>query len=124
MKKLEVVMKASAFDMFTESATSLGISGYEVSDVRVSPNSAFHERQRLYRGHQYVVDLLSRVKVQFPVVDAAAKALARELVTMLAPDSIAISTLDEMVSLPADADHTVPISHPTTAPAEIARIIH
>lgn len=36
MKKLEVVMKSSAFDVFTNSAASLGISGYEVSDVRVS----------------------------------------------------------------------------------------
>jgi len=124
MKKLEVVMKSSAFDVFTNSAAGLGISGYEVSDVRVSPTAAFQERRRLYRGHQYAVDLLSRVKVQFSVVDEVAKALARELINLLAPDSIAISTLDEIVGMPASANHTVPLSHSASSPTESARVIH
>ncbi len=123
MKKLEVVMKSSAFDVFTNSAASLGISGYEVSDVRVSPNAVFQERRRLYRGHQYAVDLLSRVKVQFPVVDEVAKSLARELINLLAPDSVAISTLDE-ITMPASTNHTVPLSHTATSSVETARVIH
>jgi nitrogen regulatory protein PII len=124
MKKLEVVMKSSAFDIFSQSAASLGISGYEVSEVRVSPSFAFRERQRLYRGHQYAVDLLSRVKVQFAVVDGAAKSLARDLITLLTPDSIAVSTLDEVISMPAGADHTVSISHTERGASEMTRVIH
>ena len=65
MKRVEVVMTSSAFHTFKDSAAHLGIGEYDVSDVRLSPNLAVKERQRLYRGQEYMLDLLSRVKVEF-----------------------------------------------------------
>jgi nitrogen regulatory protein PII len=123
MKKMEVVMKSSGFDTFRASATRLGISEYDVSDVRLSPSFAVAERRRFYRGQEYNLDLLSRVKVEFAVFDGDAKPVAQALLTLVAPDSIAISVLDEVISMSSSADHAVPLSRIHGA-CEIASITH
>jgi nitrogen regulatory protein PII len=89
-------MKSSALDTLRESAARLGISEYDVSDVRRSPSFAVKERQRLYGGQEYTLDLLSRVKVEFAILDEDAKQVAQNILTLVAPDTIAISALDEV----------------------------
>jgi len=124
MKKMEVVMKSSAFDTFRESATRLGISEYDVSDVRLSPSFAAAEPRRFYRGQEYNLDLLSRVKVEFAVLDGDAKPVAQDLLTLVAPDSIAISALDEVISMSSSGEHPVPLSRTQRGASEIASITH
>ncbi len=99
MKRVEVVMKSSALDTFKESAGRLGISEYTVSDVRLSPSFAIKEGRRLYRGQEYTLDLLSGVKIEFVALDEDARRLARNILTVVAPDSMAISSLDEIISM-------------------------
>jgi nitrogen regulatory protein PII len=124
MKKMEVVMKSSAFTTFRESATRLGISEYDVSDVRLSPSFAVKERRRLYRGQEYNLDLLSRVKVEFAVFDGEAKPIAQDLLKAVAPDSIAISALDEVISIATSPDHSVLLSRTQRSASEIASVTH
>jgi nitrogen regulatory protein PII len=124
MKKLAVVMKPSAFDLFSQSATGLGISEYEVAEVRVSPSVAVRERQRLYRGQEYSADLLTRVKVEFAVSDGAASSVSREIFTMLAPDRIAISTLEEVITAATGSDHAMQITDPKHRVSETTRVFH
>jgi nitrogen regulatory protein PII len=99
MKRMEVVMKVAALDTFKSSATSLGISEYDVSDVRLSPSFAVKERQRLYRGHEYTLDLLPRVKVEFALLDEDAKPVVQNLLALVTPDSIAIFPLDQLITM-------------------------
>jgi nitrogen regulatory protein PII len=125
MKKLEVVMKPSGLDLFKEMAPRLGISEYDVSQVRISPNTASSERRRLYRGQEYAVDLLARIKVELRVIDQAAKSVARDILAMLAPDRIAISTIDEVLSASVGADHDdLSIAPAERGSSEIPRVIH
>ena len=124
MKKLEVVMKSSGFDLFKEFAPRLGISEYEVTEVRISPSAAIPEGRRLYRGQEYTADLLSRIKVEFTVIDQAARSIARDILAMLAPDRIAISTLDEVLSTAVGVQHNLSIAPAERGTSEIPRVIH
>jgi len=123
MKKVEVVLKTSALETFRESAAHLGISEYDVSEVRRCPSIAVREHGRVYRGHEYTLDLLSRLKVEFTVVDEDAKRVAQNLLTLIAPDSVAISTLDELISISPSAGHSVLDSRTRRGISEINGII-
>ena len=124
MKRMEVVMKSSALDTFKDSAARLGISKYDVSDVRLSPSLAVKERQRLYRGHEYTLDLLSRVKVEFAVLDEDAKQVAQNILTLVAPDTIAISALDEVISMSTSSGSSAPRSPTERGVSNITTVIH
>lgn len=124
MKRMEVVMKSSAFDRFRESATRLGISEYDVSDVRLSPGFAAEERRRFYRGQEYNLDLLARVKVEFAVYDEDAKPVAQNLLTLVAPDSIAIFALDEVISISTSAVHRESLPRTEHSASEMMGIGH
>jgi nitrogen regulatory protein PII len=124
MKKLEIVMKHSGFDLFTDLAPRFGISEYDVSEVRISSSAAISERRRLYRGQQYTVELLSRIKVEFTVIDQAARSVARDILATLAPDRIAISTLDEVLDTSAGAERNLSISATEPGACETPRVIH
>jgi len=122
MKRVEVVMRSSALDTFRESAARLGISEYDISEVRLSPSSAVKERRRLYRGQEYTVDLLSGVKVEFITSDAEARPVAENIITLIAADSIAISSLDEVISMSTIAGQPVPRSRTDRGDCEIAGV--
>ena len=124
MKRLEVVMKSSALDAFKDSAASLGISEYDVSEVRLSPSFALKERQRLYRGQEYTLDLLSRVKVEFAVFDEDAKQVAQNVLTLTAPDTIAIIALDELITMSTISGKTVSHSRTEHGSHEVPTAIH
>jgi nitrogen regulatory protein PII len=124
MKRVEVVMKSWALNMFKESASRLGISEYEVSDVRVSPSLAVKERRRLYRAHEYTLDLIAGVKVEFVASDQDAMRVAHEILTLVAPDTIAIFSLDEVMSKSTTSGRTVlyPSAEPSTS--ELPSLTH
>jgi nitrogen regulatory protein PII len=124
MKRVEVVMKSSALETFKDSAASLGISEYDVSEVRISPSAAVKERQRLYRGEEYTLDLVSRVKVEFAVFDADAKPVALNILTLTAPDTIAIFALDELITMSAGLGLTVSRSRSERTDSEMPAITH
>jgi len=124
MKKVEVVIKSSAFDTFRESAKRLAISEYDVSDVRLAPSFGAAERRGFYRGQEYNLDLLSRVKIEFAVFDREATPIAQELLAVLAPDSIAISPLDEVISIFASVDQPVPLSRIESSLFHVTSITH
>lgn len=120
MKKVEVVMKASALDTFVESATQLGVSDYNVSDVRLAPSFAVRERQRLYRGQEFALNLLARVKVEFAIADGNAKAVAEQLLRLTEPDTIRIYSLDHVITIPTTNAHDLPIARKDNGAIEAA----
>lgn len=117
-------MRSSSLDTFTESAAAWGISEYTVSDVGLSPGFAVKERKRLYRGTEYNPDLLARVKVEFAVFDEQVQRLAQEVLTLISPDSIAISPLEEVISMSSIAGHRVPRSRTEQRSSEVVTVMH
>jgi nitrogen regulatory protein PII len=124
MKRVEVVMTSSALDMFKSSATSLGIFEYDVSDVRLSPRVAVKERQRLYRGQEYTLDLLPRVKVEFALLDEDTKLIVQNLLTLVTPDSIAIFPLDQLITMSSSVGQRAARSRSERGYTEVSNVVH
>ncbi len=67
MKKIEAVIKPFKLDEVREVLTSLGCSGLTVTEVKGFGRQKGHTE--LYRGAEYTVDFLPKVKVEVIVAD-------------------------------------------------------
>ncbi|MCX7891893.1 MAG: P-II family nitrogen regulator [Burkholderiales bacterium] len=65
MKKIEAVIKPFKLDEVRESLATVGVSGLTVTDVKGFGRQKGHTE--LYRGAEYVVDFLPKVKVEVVV---------------------------------------------------------
>ena len=70
MKLIMAIIKPFKLDEVRESLTSLSIQGLTVSEVKGFGRQKGHTE--LYRGSEYVVDFLPKVKVEVVVSDAMA----------------------------------------------------
>ena len=70
MKKIEAVIKPFKLDEVREALSELGVSGLTVTEVKGFGRQKGHTE--LYRGAEYVVDFLPKVKVEVVVADALA----------------------------------------------------
>ena len=74
--------------------------------------------QRLYRGREFVLDLVDRLKIDLMVADDVAMQTARELVESVRPESMAILRLEQAVVVTSQASIRPPrIAAVPTAPA-------
>jgi len=103
MKRIELVIVPGALDRFTEAARGLNLSDFDVTEVRRTLPASTRERQRLYRGHEFVLDLVERLKVDLTVADDAAMRIVHELIDSVRPESIAVLKLDHSVVLTNEA---------------------
>ena len=71
MVKIEVVIQPSKLDSAREALKNIGIDGLTVSEVRGHGRQKGHKE--VYRGREYNVDLLHKIKLEM-VVPAARKA--------------------------------------------------
>ena len=67
MKKIEAIIKPFKLDDVRENLTELGISGMTVTEVRGFGRQKGHTE--LYRGAEYMVDFLPKVKIEVVVPD-------------------------------------------------------
>ena len=67
MKKLEAVIQPSKLDAVKEALHEIGIQGMTVSEVRGHGRQKGHSE--IYRGHEYTVDLLPKLKVEVVLPD-------------------------------------------------------
>ena len=80
MKKIEAVIKPFKLDEVREALSEIGISGLTVTEVKGFGRQKGHTE--LYRGAEYVVDFLPKVKIEIvvneeqvdPAIDAIIKA--------------------------------------------------
>ncbi len=70
MKKLEAIIQPSRFDSVKEALMEIGISGMTVSEVRGHGRQKGHTE--VYRGSEYTVDLLPKIKIEMVVPDKLA----------------------------------------------------
>jgi nitrogen regulatory protein P-II 1 len=67
MKKVEAVIKPFKLDEVREALSSIGVAGLTVTEVKGFGRQKGHTE--LYRGAEYVVDFLPKVKVEVVVGD-------------------------------------------------------
>ena len=68
MKKIEAIIKPFKLDEVREALSDIGVSGLTVTEVKGFGRQKGHTE--LYRGAEYVVDFLPKVKVELVVADA------------------------------------------------------
>ena len=67
MKKIEAIFKPFKLDEVREALSEIGVSGLTVTEVMGFGRQKGHTE--LYRGAEYVVDFLPKVKVEVVVTD-------------------------------------------------------
>ena len=67
MKKVEAVIKPFKLDEVREALSEVGVTGLTVTEVKGFGRQKGHTE--LYRGAEYVVDFLPKVKVEVVVAD-------------------------------------------------------
>ena len=68
MKKIEAIVKPFKLDEVREALSEIGVTGLTVTEVKGFGRQKGHTE--LYRGAEYVVDFLPKVKVEVVVGDA------------------------------------------------------
>ncbi|MBI3625660.1 MAG: P-II family nitrogen regulator [Candidatus Rokubacteria bacterium] len=68
MKKIEAIIKPFKLDDVKEALTELGIVGMTITEVRGFGRQKGHTE--LYRGSEYTIDFLPKVKVEVVVPDS------------------------------------------------------
>lgn len=68
MKKIEAIIKPFKLDAVKEALSELGIAGLTVSEVRGFGRQKGHKE--IYRGAEYTIDFVPKVKIELVVDDA------------------------------------------------------
>lgn len=67
MTKIEAIIRPNKFDAVKEALTGMGVEGMTVSEVRGHGRQKGHTE--VFRGREYDVDLLPKVKIELVVLD-------------------------------------------------------
>ncbi len=78
MKKIEAIIKPFQLDSAKEALGEIGIAGLTVSEVRGFGRQKGHTE--LYRGAEYVVDFLPKIKIEIAVSDDLADKAVQAIV--------------------------------------------
>ncbi len=102
MKKIEAVVKPFKLDEVRESLAEVGVSGLTVTDVKGFGRQKGHTE--LYRGAEYVVDFLPKVKIEVVVaddmVDAAIESIVKAARTgKIGDGKLFVSDVDQVVRI-------------------------
>ena len=102
MKKIEAIVQPSRFDAVKTALQEVGVEGMTVSEVRGHGRQKGHTE--VYRGSEYTVDLLPKIKVEMVVSDtlkeAAIKAILKAAKTgKIGDGKIFVSTVDEAIRI-------------------------
>ena len=78
MKKLEAIIQPFKLDDVKEALKAIGIDGMTISEVRGHGRQKGHKE--VYRGQEYNVDLLPKVKLEMVVTDDRSEEVVRTIV--------------------------------------------
>ena len=102
MTKLEAVIQPSKLDAVKEALIAIGIDGLTVSEVRGHGRQKGHTE--FYRGREYSVDLLPKIKLEIVLrdetVDEVVKAILGAAQTgKIGDGKVFVSTIEEAVRI-------------------------
>jgi nitrogen regulatory protein P-II 1 len=79
MKKIEAIIQPFKLDEVKEALMAIGVDGMTITEVRGHGRQKGHKE--VYRGREYVVDLLPKLKIEIVVSDARCEELLKTLTT-------------------------------------------
>jgi nitrogen regulatory protein P-II 1 len=102
MKKVEAVIQPHKLDEVNEALKAIGVEGVTVLDVRGHGRQKGHTE--VYRGHEYKVDFLPKVKLEMIVPDARMQQLVDTLTAAarsgkIGDGKIFVSSIDDVVRI-------------------------
>ena len=102
MKKIEAVIKPFKLDEVREALSEIGVSGLTVTEVKGFGRQKGHTE--LYRGAEYVVDFLPKVKVEVVLgdgmVDPAIEAIVKAARTgKIGDGKIFVTNVEQVVRI-------------------------
>jgi len=102
MKKLEAIIQPSRFELVKEALIEIGVEGMTVTEVRGHGRQKGHTE--VYRGREYTVDLLPKIKIEMVLpdnlVDAAVQTILKAAKTgKIGDGKIFLSNVDEAIRI-------------------------
>ena len=102
MKKIEAIIKPFKLDEVKEALQEAGIQGLSVTEVKGFGRQKGHTE--LYRGAEYVVDFLPKVKIEVVLADDMVDAAIAAIVTAARTDKIGdgkifVSTIEQAIRI-------------------------
>lgn len=77
MKKIEAIIQPHKLDEVKEALKGIGVDGMTILEVRGHGRQKGHKE--IYRGMEYQVDLLPKIKIEMVIPDARLDEIARTL---------------------------------------------
>ena len=107
MKKIEAIIQPFKLDEVKEALTAVGVDGMTISEVRGHGRQKGHTE--VYRGAEYKVDLIPKVKIEIVVADARAAQVVSVLSDAarsgkIGDGKIFVSTVEDAVRI-RNGDH-------------------
>jgi nitrogen regulatory protein P-II 1 len=102
MKKIEAIIKPFKLDEVREALSEIGANGLTVTEVKGFGRQKGHTE--LYRGAEYVVDFLPKIKIELVVTDemveAAMEAIIKSAHTgKIGDGKIFVSSVEQVVRI-------------------------
>lgn len=102
MTKVEAIIQPSKLDAVKEALSELGVDGLTISEVRGHGRQKGHTE--MYRGREYSVDLLPKIKIESVMdngqVDAVVKAILETAATgKIGDGKIFVYDLEQVVRI-------------------------
>ena len=77
MKKIEAIIKPFKLDDVKEALNEIGIQGMTISEVKGYGRQKGHKE--IYRGAEYVVDFIPKIKIEIVVADDRVKPVLEKI---------------------------------------------
>lgn len=102
MKKIEAIIQPSRFESVKDALREIGVEGITVTDVRGHGRQKGHTE--VYRGREYSVDLIPKVKLELVLPEArAAQVISTILKTAktgkIGDGKIFVSTIEDAIRI-------------------------
>jgi nitrogen regulatory protein P-II 1 len=102
MKKIEAVVQPSRLDSVKDALVEIGINGMTISEVRGHGRQKGHTE--VYRGNEYTVDLLPKIKFEIVLPDAQLEAAIDAILKSaktgkIGDGKIFVSTVDDAIRI-------------------------
>jgi nitrogen regulatory protein P-II 1 len=102
MKKIEAIIKPFKLDEVREALSTIGANGLTVTEVKGFGRQKGHTE--LYRGAEYVVDFLPKIKLELVVadnmVDAAVESIIKSAHTgKIGDGKIFVTTVEQVIRI-------------------------
>jgi nitrogen regulatory protein PII len=105
MKKIEAIIKPFRIEEVKEALSKIGIEGMTVIEAKGCGRQKGHTE--IYRGSEYTVDLLPKIKLEVVVSDQRAEEVANAIVASartgkIGDGKVFISTIEETIRIRTD----------------------